>query len=77
MNLDGLEYLGELTDGGYVWEKIYYDSNKKEFVKIVSILSNYCTFPVKLDYVPSKPENEEKKVIENKNGEWFKPAGDL
>ena len=33
MNLDGLEYLGELTDGGYVWEKVYYDLNKKEFVK--------------------------------------------
>lgn len=48
-----------------------------EFVKIVSILSKYCTFPVKLDYIPSKSENEEKKITENKNGEWFKQAGDL
>ena len=48
-----------------------------KFVKIVSILSNYCTFPVKLDYVPPKPENEEKKPVESKDGDWFQRAGDL
>ena len=48
-----------------------------KFVKIVSILSNYCTFPVKLDYVPPKPENEEKKLVGSKDGDWFQRAGDL
>lgn len=32
-NVKDLEYLGELTDGGYVWEKIYYDNTTKQFVK--------------------------------------------
>ena len=45
-----------------------------KFVKIVSLLSAYCTFPAKaeVDYFPV-----EHKQTDNKNGDWFKPAGDL
>ncbi len=45
-----------------------------KFVKIVSLLSAYCTFPAKaeVDYFPV-----EHKPTNNKNGDWFKPAGDL
>ena len=45
-----------------------------KFVKIVSLLSAYCTFPAKaeVDYFPV-----EHKPTNNKNDDWFKPAGDL
>lgn len=48
------------------------------FTKIVTILSAYCTFPTKLLCVLEPSDELVKKVAtENKNGDWFKPAGDL
>ena len=48
------------------------------FTKIVTILSAYCNFPEKyLCVLPGVLPVEEKEVTENKNGDWFKPAGDL
>ena len=48
------------------------------FTRIVTILSAYCNFPEKyLCVLPGVLPVEEKEVTENKNGDWFKPAGDL
>lgn len=48
------------------------------FAEIVSILSGYCSFPAKHTCVlRSAFEVVENTVIDNKNGDWFRPAGDL
>jgi len=48
-----------------------------KFAKIVSILSAYCTFPEKIERRLPYVDFEEEKPTENKNGDWFRPAGDL
>lgn len=46
------------------------------FTKIISILSGYCRFPVKLECVINESEDKD-ETSKIKNGDWFKPAGDL
>lgn len=49
-----------------------------KFTKIISILSEYCSFPEKhLCDLHAAHEFIENAVTNNKDGDWFKPAGDL
>lgn len=63
-----------ICEDGTVYSYSTQGTPDSKFVKIVSLLSAYCTFPAKseVDYFPV-----EHKPTDNKNGDWFKPAGDL
>lgn len=67
-----------ICEDGTVYSYSTEGTPDSKFAKIVSILSAYCTFPEKheggliIDRYPVEYE-----PTENKNGDWFKPAGDL
>jgi len=49
-----------------------------KFTRIISILSGYCSFPEKIACVLKPgPEIIVNTPTNNKDGDWFKPAGDL
>ena len=66
-----------ICEDGTVYSYSTEGTPDSKFAKIVSILSAYCTFPAKFDCRLPYGGLEEEKPTENKNGDWFKPAGDL